>query len=392
MTKKVSVGVTVFICLLVGLLSFLSGMFIFGFGGETSDAADKMEQIMEYYEKYYVGEFDKEEAEEIALKYLVAGTGDRYGYYYTAEEFEELMNQQTGELVGIGIMTDTTGDPSEGIVVARVMPDSPAEGAGLKAGDLITAVDGTTAKEVGYEALSAMIGGKEDTAVKLTVLRDGKSFDIEIIRKKISFETVIYGYHQESKTGVIRIIEFIENTPEQFKNALDNLKEMGAEKFVFDLRDNPGGLLDSVLEITENFLPKDAVITSLVKKNGAKQDYKVKEGAEYDYPTAILINGGSASASELFTSAMRDHNKAVLIGENSYGKGVGQSFVQFSDGSAMKLTNFYYNPPSGVNFDGEGIEPNIKIALDEGEEIDYYNVDFNDKVIKKAIDELKKSN
>lgn len=391
MTKKVSVGVTVFACLLVGLLSFLAGMFIFGFGENTSDAAAKFEQIMEYYEKYYVGEFDEEEAEELALKYLVAGTGDKYGYYYTAEEFEELMAQQTGELVGIGIITDTTGDPNDGIVVGRVMPDSPAEGAGLQEGDLITAVDGTTAEEVGYEILSTMIGGKEDTSVKLTINRDGKTFDIDIVRKKISFETVIYGYDETNKTGVIRIIQFIENTPEQFKNALDELKEMGAEKFVFDLRDNPGGLLDSVLEILENLLPKDAVITSLVKKNGATQEYKVKEGAEYNYPTVILINGGSASASELFTSAMRDHGKATLIGENSYGKGVGQSFIQFADGSAMKLTNFYYNPPSGVNFDGVGIEPDVKISLDEGEEIDYYNIDFSDKVINKAIQELTKS-
>lgn len=389
MTKKVPLGATIFLCILVGLISFLASMFVFGFDDGDSSTAEKMEQILDYYEKYYVGEFDAQEAETMALKYLVAGTGDRYGYYYTAEEFQDLMTQQTGELVGIGVMVNTE-DVSNGIVINRVMPGSPAESAGVLEGDVIVGVNDATIEKDGYEALYTMIGGEENTSVKITVKRDGKPIEFNIVRKKIAYETVIYGYHESSKTGVIRIIEFIENTPDQFSTALTELKKMGAERFVFDLRDNPGGLLDSVLAIMENFLPKDAVITSLVKKNGATQDYKVNEGAEYDYPTAILINGGSASASELFTSAMRDHGKAILIGENSFGKGVGQSFIQFSDGSAIKLTNFYYNPPSGVNFDGVGIEPDIKITLDEGEKIDYYNVDFSDKVINKAIQELNK--
>ena len=124
-----------------------------------------------------------------------------------------------------------------------------AEKAGLKRGDLIIAVDGTTVEEVGFEALATMIGGKEGTSVKLTIIRGDQTIELTAVREKIEFETVIYGYHSESKTGVIRIIEFIENTPEQFENALSDLKEKGAEKFIFDLRDNPGGLLDSVLAI-----------------------------------------------------------------------------------------------------------------------------------------------
>ena len=392
MHKKVSLVSTVFLCALVCIISIL-GTIIVTEGQFSSklaqyDAALKMYDILEYYEALYIGEFNSEEAQNIALKYLIAGTGDKYGYYYTPEEFQELMNSQTGNLVGIGVLVLQTPTEEGGIEINRVIPGSPAEKSGLLAGDIIVGVDNVKATPDNYNDIVNMIAGEVGSYVNITVKRGDEEKSFTIVRASIEFETVIWDYDEKTKTGVIRILEFIQNTPAQFTKAINDLTEKGAEYFVFDLRDNPGGLLDAVLSMMENLLPKDTLVTSLVKKNGAKQDYKTKVGNDFNYPMAVLINNNSASAAELFTSALRDHDKAVIIGETSYGKGVGQGVYPLNDGSAIKVTDFYYNPPCGENFNGVGIEPEYKISLDEDEKIDYYNIDFSDKVINKAIEIL----
>ncbi len=401
MGKKISVSAVIVICILVALVSFMTAWSVTreAYMSELnqldyiqqSNFMQKMLSIYGYYDQNYVGEFDNELAQEYALKGYVLGMGDRYGYYYTEEEYKQLMQTESGKLCGIGVIVVTAESISdEGLEVERVIPTSPAEKSGVKVGDRIVSIDGRSIIGMDYTEAASFIRGDEGTQALITISRNGETLSVTVKREIVEAESVIYEYLESEKIGFVRIISFDETTEKQFADAIESLEKKGAEKFIFDLRDNPGGLLSAIIGVSESLLPKDSLVVTARASNGSKREYKTSKGREFNYPCAVLVNSSTASAAELFTAVMRDHKNAVIIGETTYGKGVMQSVVPLGDGSALKLTTSYYDPPCGINYDGVGITPNIEVKLESGEKIDYYSVNKEESVIKTAITELLK--
>ena len=393
MNKKVSLGTTVFLCILVFIVGFMSSWTVLrsDYTGKINELylnypeAVKLMEIMDYYEKYYISQGDMESSEALALKGFVEGTGDRYGEYYTAEEYEKILEDDNGEFVGIGITVVVTNDSA--LEIQRVIPNAPADKIGLKKGDEILSVDGIDAS-AGMQAMVDAVRGEEGSETTLVIRREGREMSFTVKREKVTVESVFGEYIEEEKIGFIRIYQFDNTTPEQFKSAVNRMKELGAKGFIFDLRDNGGGLLSSIVGVLESIFPKDTLVTTSTKKDGSKTEYRTKNGVEdFAYPCAVLVNEHTASAAELFTATLRDYEKAVIVGVNTYGKGVMQSTVVLSDGSALKLTTAYYSTPLGENYDGVGIKPDIQAKQDR---IDYYQLDKEDAVIKAAINELGK--
>ncbi len=391
MNKKISLSTTVFLCILTAAVAFMSawtitrGKYVNELNKFYLDnpEAMKLAEIASYFENFYVGEYDPALSEKLALQGYVFGTEDRYGVYYTPEEFAKLLKEEDGEMVGVGLMVSYE---EKGIKVVRVIPASPAAEGGLLKGDYIVGV-GELGIEAGTEALSNAILGKEGEPVAIKILRNGEEFTVTLTRRVIKTDSVVSGYIENEKLGFIRILTFDNTTPEQFETALKNLKEMGAEKFIFDLRDNGGGLVSSLQGVLGKLLPKDTLIATANPKNGEVKEYKVDGGEDFDFPAVVLVNKNTASAAELFTAALRDYGKVKVIGENTFGKGVMQSLVTLSDGSGLKITTAYYQSPNGINYDGVGIKPDIDGVVNEGD-IEIYELDTNDTVIKKAIDYL----
>lgn len=286
---------------------------------------------------------------------------DQYSSYYTAEEFAEMLSSSQGEAKGIGIYISGTGTT---MVVNYVMENSPAASAGVKAGDEVLAIDGHLISEIGYTAATDLVLGKEGTNVVLTILRNGEKKDITVTRGKYTPQTVLYSEieHDGEKIGYVKLIQFDTLTVEQFKGAVEALRASGCEKLVFDLRSNPGGELDSVVEILDYLLPEGPITHILDADKNVVEVYK-SDAKCVDMPMAVITNGSTASAAELFTSALRDYEMAEIVGTKTYGKGCGQNFYRLSNGGWITITSFFYNPPFGENYDGEGIHPNIEVEL-----------------------------
>ena len=290
MNKKVSLGTTVFLCILVFIVGFMSSWTILrsDYNGKINELylnypeAVKLMEIMDYYEKYYISQWDMESSESLALKGFVEGTGDRYGEYYTAEEYEKILEDDNGEFVGIGITVVVTNDSA--VEIERVIPNAPADKMGLKKGDVILSVDGIDTSK-GAQVMVDALRGEEGSETTLVILREGQEMSFTVKREKINAESVFGEYIKEEKIGFIRIFQFDNTTPEQFKKAINEMKALGAEKFIFDLRDNGGGLLSSIVGVLESLLPKDTLVTTATNKDGGKTEYKNKSGVEdFSFP------------------------------------------------------------------------------------------------------------
>ncbi len=318
-------------------------------------------EAMGYYDENYLYEID----EDTLIDHMLSAFGgqDKYSTYYTREEFMEMIASGNGNAKGVGVYVSGT---TTSMVITYVMSDSPAETAGLRVNDEVLAIDGAYVSQIGYTEAVARVAGEAGTNVVLTVLRDGKEMDITVTRGEYTPETVIYSEMTENgkKVGYIRIIQFDKITVSQFKTAMETLRENGCEKFVFDLRDNPGGNLDAIVEILDYLLPEGPIVHILDKNMNVLETHKSDKN-EVDVEMAVLTNGNTASAAELFTSALRDYEKATLVGTKTYGKGCGQTPYMLKNGGVLYITAFFYNPPFGDNYDGEGIEPNIKKELPE---------------------------
>lgn len=333
----------------------------------------KLAYLDYYYRTNYVGKIDGEELEYMVLNGYIMGIGDRYGGYYTSDEFKTILGDVEGNSVGIGVYISADKD-TDGIRVSYVMKGGPANKAGLLPGDVITHVDGKTVSELGYYVAIDAIKGDPGTEVRLVINRGGKYLEKALIRESFDIETVIYTKHQTDKnTGVIRIVEFNNATSQQFIDAVKYAIDVdGCTNLVFDLRGNPGGTLDSVVKMLDFMLPECVLVTQRYA-NGEKIEIPSDfEGEEFtriykdkNIKMAILINGDTASAAELFTSAMKDISDVTVVGERSFGKGCGQNVIPLSDGTGFVFTTFMYDPPKSPNYDGVGISPDIEAKLSE---------------------------
>ncbi len=329
----------------------------------TDGGAQKMQRIEAMIDKYYIYDYDKEKMTDNALYAYTAELDDPYTQYINKEEFKEMMESVEGDYVGIGIEVTITEDNL--ITVIAPFDDSPAARAGILSGDKIIKVDGTDVGLSNYnEAISMIKGDKNSTGkrINLTIKRGEEYKDITVEREKVVIITAKERM-LENGIGYIRISNFGDHTADEFAKCVDNLKAYGVKGLIIDLRNNPGGTLDSVVKVADYLLPEANIIT-IKDKQGNEKKYNSDAGFN-DLPLCVLINKYSASASEALAGAVADNGRGILIGEKSFGKGVVQSIFEMGDGTAFKLTTARYYTPGGTCIDKVGITPQIEVSLDE---------------------------
>lgn len=367
-------------------IAFVAGRYTSALGSSndsiiTREVAQKAEAIQQVIEKLYLEEEDVQAVQEGVYKGMVSALGDPYSVYYTKEEYDAFQESYTGEYCGIGASLLQNADTGL-ITIVKTFKGSPAQEAGLKTDDILYKVEG---EEVTGEDLSevvARVKGKEGTTVKVTIMRGTEEMDLELVRKTISVPTVEYEM-LDNNMGYIIISEFDEITTSQWTEAYETLKQQGMTSLIVDLRNNPGGGLSVVAEILDSILPEGMIVYH-EDKNGQREEYKSDEEHKIEVPLAVLVNGNSASASEIFAGAVKDYGIGTLIGTTTFGKGIVQQMVSLGDGSAMKVTISKYYTPNGVCIHGTGIEPDIQVEFDA----EAYENDESDNQLQKAIEVL----
>lgn len=306
---------------------------------------------------------DKEDVTDSVLKCLFASIGDPYAYYRTADEFNQFIGSLEGgdEFVGIGVLLN-----QETLEIQMVYRDSGAEAAGILRGDVIHAVNGTVIDDSNKENVLDMIKGEVGTTVEITVDRGGELITLTATRMTISQRSVLYDMDAD-KVGNIQIYQFLSSTVEEFKEAVDYCVSNGAVALVIDVRSNPGGLLDSVIDVIDYLVPdaSDRRIASFTE-SGKEYVFYTEDGHSVDLPIAVICNSNTASAGELFTAALRDYGDmgvmdTVIVGTTTYGKGVVQNSYTLYDKSGITFTIGYFNPPCNVNFNGIGVIPDVEV-------------------------------
>lgn len=402
MSKKISIGATVAVTLLGCLVTFQAtyiGLYnryekkyaadaiqtvstVYQTNGNTNTenqaasndflnrVVNKLAEVDYVYRNYYIGDLDDEALLDMIMTGYVAGTGDDYAAYYNAEDFESFMTDMGGEMAGIGISVIYNTEYKV-IEVINVLPDSPALEAGVQAGDLIITVgeEKESVQALGYNAAVSKLQGIVGTEAIFTVARGegySEQVDFRITRAKVNTQTVTYHvYAPDNTIGVIKITEFDSKTPEQFVAAVEDLTgALGCDKLIVDLRYNPGGELSSIVTTLDYIVPEGPIIR-IFDADGNQVDEYTSEPTELNVPMAVVVNGSTASAAELFTSTVRDYDKATIVGTTTYGKGCMQTTVPLSDGSAVSVTYRMYSPPFSDNYHGIGIVPDIEVELDE---------------------------
>ncbi len=344
---------------------------------------DGLQQLIE--QRYYLP-VDTEKLYEGIYKGLFAGIGDPYSSYLTKKEYEDLMIAASGEYEGIGV---TIAPDKQGFInVVAPIDDTPAFKAGIKPEDKIIAVDGMDYSGDSIDAAAAAMRGEEGTVVSIKILRGSETLELDIKRSKIVLETV-KSEIMDGNFGYIRISSFEKHTADDFKKALRNMEISGAKGLIIDLRDNPGGLVDVSIKIADALLP-EGIITYPEDRQGEKHYYKSDPTAT-DIPYVILINGGSASASEIVAGAIKDNGGGKIVGTTSYGKGIIQEILQLDNGDATKLTVMQYFSPDGNVIHEKGVEPDYKVDLTSEDFTDGILKKENDKQLKKALELLASS-
>lgn len=357
--------------------------FYFGskYVGDLPSVPEMAYTTAELFMTYYYDRLDhgnKDAVTTALVKCYVEATGDRYAVYRTPEELEQYSGEMSGEFVGIGVQVMQELDPATGklasVRVEEVFNGSGAEGGGIEYGDYIVAVDGVDITTLESSEMLSMIKGEEGTFVEITVLRGEERIGCTCKRALVVDLSVEYSI--ENSIGFIEISSFKANTAELFAEALEYMYTNNVVGIVFDVRSNPGGYLEAVLSVLDSIVPGGVDLASYVEASGATTVYKsTGEGAALSVPCVVLCNEGTASAGELFTAALRDFDEmgiidATVVGTTTFGKGVMQRVFSFFDGSSITLTVAYYNPPSGVNYEGKGITPDVTVELDEDSDTD----------------------
>lgn len=328
----------------------------------------ELSDIMDVINQNYVGdkEIDKKSLMQGALKGMIDSLGDPHSNYFTKDQLENFQEDIKGKYVGVGMVVQKR--VNEPLVVVSPIEDGPGYKAGMKPKDKIIAIDGVSTYNLTSEEAVDKLKGKENTKVKVTVIRDGVKDpkDVEITRAVVELKYVKSKMIDENnKIGYLRLTQFGENVYPDVAKALENLQKQGMKALVFDLRSNPGGALDQAIKISSMFLEEGRVVS--VKSKDGEEQISNREGKYYgDFPLVILINGGSASASEIVSGAIKDNKRGILVGEKSFGKGSVQTLVTLPDGDGIKLTIAKYYTPSGVCIHGVGIEPDVKVEEKNG--------------------------
>ena len=395
--KRQSIYKTIMLLILVAIISFITATVIaynkFGAQQKTkyvvvgnNSTSDTFTRLKNVVDKYYLGEYDEEKMKTEAARGYIEGLGDDYSEYIPKEEYEEFYEDMVGSLVGIGIYFGKT--MNDDILIIAPIENSAAEKAGIESGDIIKKVnDFEVTKDTTSDEVSQQIKGDVGTTITMEVLRGEEIKTFEIMRENVKLHYVKTKM-LEGNIGYIRLLSFDENTADEFKEKLEELISDGAKSLIIDLRNNGGGIVQEAIKIADYFLDKGTKIITIKDKNGGEQESIASQDKITDMKIKILVNEYTASASEILASALKENERAELIGIKTYGKGVIQSVFNLTDGSALKLTTNEYYTAGGNKLNKIGIEPNYEVKLPEDAYI--FNVkEEQDTQLKKAIELLK---
>ena len=368
----VCAGITMIVCFGVGGGPVMISNNVYDHYQELDERYSKVNSIYDTVMEGYYIEPDVTDLEDGMCKGLMSGLNDPYSAYMTEEEYTSWIESVTGEFEGIGISFTTDEDGN--YVIVSVFKDSPAEKAGLEAGDFILAADGKSYPTM--DALSAAIKGKRGTKVTITYERDGKAHDVVITRDKIE-ETTVESDMLENNIGYIAISSFAENTAEEFRVQLEEMEDKDVDGLVIDLRNNGGGMVNTCQQIADMLLGECEIVSM---ENRAGEESVLNSDAEKtDLPYVVLVNENSASASEILAGAVKDNTENPLVGVTTFGKGIVQTSGQLEDGSALEMTTMQYFSPNGNKIHKKGVKPDYVVK----------NTETEDKQLDKAIELLK---
>lgn len=359
-------------------------------GAVTDSFVQKAKYIEETVKESYTGDIDDEQMEEYMYKGMMASLGDPYSAYYTSEEYEELTTETTGSYEGIGVVMQQDVNTGE-VKVVRCYEGAPGEKAGLLPEDVLVEVNGESVSGMELSEVVDKVKSSQDQVAHLTIAREGESeyLEIDVHLEEVNIP-VVQSEMLEDNIGYIALYEFTEQTEPQYMEAFEALKDQGMERLIIDVRNNPGGLLTSVCDILEDILPEGLIVYT-EDKNGEREEYACDGENELDIPLAVLVNGNSASASEIFAGAIQDYSKGTIVGTTTFGKGIVQSLIPFNDGSAIKTTTAKYYTPSGKCIHGTGIQPDVEVELSEGLKQETSISHEEDNQLQKAIEVVKGS-
>lgn len=327
-------------------------------------ALQKLGVLEKYIDKFYLNDLTADAYEDGLYKGLISSLDDKYAAYYNKEEYESINAMNEGKYVGIGC--SVTFDKETGVfTIIKPYEGSPADEAGMKSGDELVSVDGESITGKNLSDVVALIKGEEGTKVKVGVRRGSSNeiLELEVTRKEVETKTVSYAM-LENQIGYVAISGFKDTTVNQFNEAIDALEKDNMKGLILDVRNNGGGALTAVVKMTDRLLKKGLIVYTR-DKYGKGDDYYAEDKKELDLPMVLLVNENSASASEVFAGALKDHKMATLVGTRTYGKGIVQSIYSLSDGSAVKLTTSKYYTPNGYNIHEVGIEPDITVEMNK---------------------------
>lgn len=393
-----------------GIVCFIAGMIVsfvlvyVGFvialnnGGFTSGLAatnvskldyrkieEKTSLLQSIIDKYFLFDEDMTKVEDGIYAGMMNGLDDPYTVYYTKEEYKALNEDTEGKYSGIGA-TVSQNPKSKIITIVNVFDNSPAKEGGLLAGDIIYKIDGEEVTGTDLDVLvKTKIRGVEGSSFTMTVIRgdDRKQIDLNLTRRSIEIQTVTSKMLNDG-IGYVAVSQFDALTSAQFKSNIESLKSQGMKKLIVDLRGNPGGLLDQVVDMLDYILPEGLVLYT-EDKNGNKEEYYAKNPDELKIPMAVLVNENSASASEVFTATFKDFKWGKVVGKTTFGKGIVQNVLPLGDGTAVKITTQHYYPPSGYDLHKVGIKPDVDVDLNDGAVIG----SDSDNQLGKAVEILK---
>lgn len=334
--------------------------------GIGSEVEGKLNAIDSVLESFYFGDVDDETAKDNIYKAYLSSYGDKYTMYYTADEYKALKESTNGKFYGIGAVCQLSGEG--GVLLVDVYDNGAGYQAGLRSGDRVVNVDGRDITDMELSSAVALIKGDKGTSVTLEVIRGTERLTFSVVRDAVEAKTVSYTL-LDNNIGYLSISQFEEVTTKQFKAAVEDLQSQGMKGLVIDIRNNPGGLLDTVVGMLKYMLP-DGLIVYTEDKQGNRKEYKGQDNDEFNLPLAVLVNGNSASASEIFAGAIQDYGKGTIIGTQTYGKGIVQTVKPLTDGSAIKFTIAKYFTPKGQDIHGKGVTPDMVVEYDTDADVD----------------------
>ena len=391
--KGTSKLITFILILIVGAGSFFGGSI---YGSINSDkiidpgtpanadsSFDKLYEVRDVINSQYYQDIDQDALVEGAIKGMVNSVGDPYTVFFNAEEYEDFNDDGQGNYVGIGVIV---GIKEDRIVVITPFEGSPAFKAGLRSGDFITKVEGVEYKGTDLDKAVSVIKGEEGQPVTITIMRDGIEEDVTIVRASITMVNV-ESEMLEGDIAHVTILQFSNDTAKQVREAMEDLKSQGAKGYILDLRGNPGGFLDEAVDVASLFVEKDKTVLYTLDKYDQKKEYRSKGGDFIGEPLVVLIDEGSASASEVVSGALKDYGAATLVGQKSFGKGIVQMVFEVGDNEGVKVTVSSYYSPDGINIHGEGIVPDVEVLIPEDAEAPL--TIENDTQLQKAVEVLR---